>query len=413
MRKKNRGSVPNYSVAILYVLFIFFTIPFARAFQQFIYDHYGKSSFGYIVLGGITLCLIGGVFYLIKGADSGVSPKNYVWLAGVAGLYIYCTLQLWKRPEETIHFLEYGLLSFLFYRALRHHVRDVTIYFTVSFVVLFVGTIDEVIQWVVPTRVGDFRDVWLNFLAGALFQLGLWKGIRPRIISEKIQPGSVRILSVVVTGCMILLGVCASMTPPRVAFIAEKIAPLSYLRDEHHMMCEYGYKHTDREAGIFYSRFTKEELRAIDRDRQRMYSHILDEHADEPYGDFLKTYNPLTAPFLYEMRIHIFRRDQYELRGSQAKDPNRSEYYTIAQRENRILEEYFGETLRRTVYRWPDGKKVGIEGLADPNRLYESPVSSDLFTRFSERGLWFAIGLSVCLLLGINICINRFRYTEQ
>lgn len=49
-------------------------------------------------------------------------------------------------------------MSFLFYWALRHHVRDVTIYFTVSFAVLFIGTIDEVIQWIVPDRAGSFRE---------------------------------------------------------------------------------------------------------------------------------------------------------------------------------------------------------------------------------------------------------------
>jgi len=245
-----------YSLAILYTLFIFATIPCARPFQKFVYDHYGRSSFGYVVLLIIALCLVGCVYYLIRNARRGASIKNYVWLAVVAGFYFYFTLTLWKCPEEAIHFLEYGLLSFLFYRALRHHVRDVTIYFTASFLVLFVGSIDEAIQWVVPDRVGSFRDVWINFLAGALFQLGLWKGIKPGIISETIQPGSVKILIIVITCCMILLGLCSSMMS----------------------QCK--------------------ESRPTDPDKRWMYSQILDEHLHEPSSDFLKTYKSFTTPLL-------------------------------------------------------------------------------------------------------------------
>jgi len=410
---ENRGSVPHYGVAVLYALFIFITIPYVRSLQRFVYDYYGKSAFGYLVLAGIVLCIAGGVWYLIKSTGRGVTVKNYVWLVGVGCLYIYLTLRLWRCPEEAIHFLEYGLLSFLFYRALCHHVRDVTIYWTVSFIVLFVGTVDEVIQWIVPSRVGSFRDIWINFLAGGLFQVGLWKGIRPEIISETIRPRSVKILSGVVAGCLVLLGVCASLTPPRVDWIAGRSPSLSYLRDKHHMISEYGYRHKDREAGIFYSRFTKKELLAIDHDKQQAYSRILDEHAGTPYNSFLKTYNPLTSPFLYEMRIHLFRRDQHTLRGNQAQGSKRAGHYTIAYRENLLLETYFGETLRRTVYRWPDSIKKQIKKLADINRLYESPVSSDLFTLFTERGLWTGIVLSVCVILGTNIYFSRFRKGEQ
>lgn len=187
-------------------------IPHARSVQKFVYDNYGKNLFGYLVLIIVVLCLIGGILYLTRNTARGVSVRNYLWLVGVAGVYGYVTLKLWKHPEEAIHFLEYGLLSFLFHRALRHHVHDVTIYFTASFIVLFVGTIDEIIQFIIPSRVGDFRDVWLNFLGGALLQIGLWKGIRPESISGTIRLGSVRILSVTVVCCLILLGLCASMS---------------------------------------------------------------------------------------------------------------------------------------------------------------------------------------------------------
>lgn len=215
MRGFSKKAWPAYGCAIFYTLFLFSSIPFVRPFQKFVYNQYGKSYFGYFVLVAIVLCLIGCVFYLIKNADRGVSTKNYLWLAGVTGLYVYFTLKLWGCPEEAIHFLEYGLLSYLFYRALRHHVKDVTIYFTVAFIALFLGTIDEIIQWIVPVRYWDFRDVWLNFLSGGLLQLGLWKGIRPRIINKRVRPQSIWILSTIIGACIILLALCAPNTPSR------------------------------------------------------------------------------------------------------------------------------------------------------------------------------------------------------
>ena len=399
-----------YGLAILYALFIFATIPYTRPFQRFVYDRFGKAYFGYAVLLAIALCLVWGLSHLVKRARRGAAPGNYAWLAGVAGAYVYFTLKLWQCPEEAIHFLEYGLLSFLCYRALSRHVRDTTVYFTASLMVLFAGTIDEFIQWIVPDRVGSFRDVWINFLAGALFQLGLWKGIRPAAISESIQPGSVRILTASGIACLVLLGLCASMTPPRVALVSERISAFSHLRNKHHMMSEYGYRHEDPEAGAFYSRFTEQELKAIDRGKQEAHAAILNAHAQKPYGDFLKAYNTITAPFLYEMRIHLFRRDQYAWKGMKEKDSAKLEYQTVAHRENLILERYFGQTLQRTVFQWPVGKKAEIETGSDRNRPYESPVSSDLITRFTEKGLWAGIGLLVCLLLAIHVRVGRLRH---
>ena len=240
------------------------------------------------------------------------------WLAGVAGLYAYFTLRLWDIPEEAVHFVEYGVLSYFVYKALLHQVRDVTIYFSAAFIILFLGTIDEIIQWIVPNQFWDFKDVWLNFLSGGLFQLGLWKGIRPGLITGRVTPKSVRILSGAVAASVILLGLCVSTTPPRVAYISERVPVFSFLKKNENMMSETGYRHVDSESGAFYSRFTKEGLRGVDKKRNQQYARVLDENRDKKYGEFLKTYNPVTSPFLYEMRIHLFRRDRYKGRGKGA-----------------------------------------------------------------------------------------------
>ncbi len=204
---------PSYTLAILYTLFLFLTIPYVRPLQKFVSINLGRSAFGYFVLITIGIGFIGTFFYLKHRPDRKISNRNYLWLTLVFSLYSYFTIRLWKAPEEAIHFLEYGLLSYLLFRALGCHIKDVTIYFVASFIIFIIGTIDEVIQWIVPNRYWDFRDVGLNFLAGALLQVAIWKGIQPKVISERVNTRSVKILSIVLVCSIITLGLCVWLLP--------------------------------------------------------------------------------------------------------------------------------------------------------------------------------------------------------
>ena len=84
-------------------------------------------------------------------------------------------------------------------------------------------------------------------------------------------------------------------------------------------MYEFTIKHIDPEAGVFYSRLSLEELEADDINRSDEWSRILREWKDKRYADFLAHYSPLIHPFLYEMRIHLFRRDRKLEEARQAK----------------------------------------------------------------------------------------------
>jgi len=177
----------------LCTLAIFLIVPLARTIQSFVQDRWGRSLFGYTVLvvaGGTFLTLICFLYFRLKIR----SPSNYIWLTIITGIYIYFTLKLWKVPVEAIHFLEYGLLGFFLFRAFRFTIKDKSIYLSAFLFGSVVGIFDEIIQWMVPLRYWDIRDVGLNSLSTALFQIALWKGIAPKIISQKINPKSVRIL---------------------------------------------------------------------------------------------------------------------------------------------------------------------------------------------------------------------------
>lgn len=76
---------------------------------------------------------------------------------------------------ERVHLLEYGLLAALFYRAFLP-LGGPAVPLLAWLAGGLVGTLDEWVQWLVPTRVGEVGDVALNFAAagtGTLFALCL------------------------------------------------------------------------------------------------------------------------------------------------------------------------------------------------------------------------------------------------
>ena len=125
----------------LCALAIFFTVPLARTIQDFVTTHAGRSFFGYSVLFAavFTFFVLGYILYFHLKIRR---YSNYVWLVLISAIYIYFTLKLWANPEEAIHFIEYGLLGFFLFRALRHHIDDASIYLAAFLMGTLFGTFD-------------------------------------------------------------------------------------------------------------------------------------------------------------------------------------------------------------------------------------------------------------------------------
>ncbi len=373
----------------------------ARRIQRFVYENWGREVFGYFVLVVLSIGAIGLLYHLIFKLKIKV-PSNYIWLSIVAGLYIYFTLKLWKIPEEAVHFLEYGLLGFFLFKALSHNVKDRSIYFTATLFALLIGTFDEILQWITPQRYWDFRDAGLNALSGGLFQLAIWKVVRPKIISEKFNTKSLKIFTSIFISCLIILGLCVSNTPNRVYSYTKQIPWLSFLQKEE-AMSEFGYKCKDSEIGVFYSRLSPKKLQKTDKQKGDKYAQILNESVDKDYEQFLKEYSPITDPFMHELRVHLFRRDTHFNKGKSALNLNeKKEFNFIAYKENSILEKYFSHSIRKSVYRWNEDIIQEATALINKNEPYESPVSANLFTSFSEKTMWISILALIFFVLIIN-----------
>jgi hypothetical protein len=391
----------SWTIFSLWGIILFVTIPFARFLQKSLTSLFGHQVYTMGVIAWVAAGLILSVIYFYRNRTA--SYGNYLWLTGVAGIYVWCILKLNLVPVETIHFVQYGLLGIFAYRALSHTVRDVSIYFAAAIICGIVGIADEFVQWIVPRRFWGWHDIWINFLSSLLVQAAIALGIKPTIISGRSGPLSILRLSRLAMAALILLGASMLNTPEKIVWYADRIPFLSFLKENNTVMVEYGFLYQDPEIGIFQSRYPPERLRQIDITRGEEAARILDRYRDRAgYHLFLKRYTPITDPFVHEARVHLFRRDMhFDMAEADTGDVKKLAWHcTVAYLENRIMEKYFTDTLDHSSYGWSAETVSSLKKSLLNDHIYESRVSKNLFTRITERQV---IGFFVCILTGLFV----------
>ncbi|MFQ5913995.1 MAG: VanZ family protein [Nitrospinota bacterium] len=128
-----------------------------------------------------------GVLQKVLALRENRSPVRGLLLGASAGLFLLFFWRL-ENPVEKVHFFEYGLLSYLAFHCLGWTWKGLGIWelraATLGLTGVM-GTLDEVIQYLLPNRFGELRDVGFNLLAGllGLVVTELLQGFRDR---EKI-----------------------------------------------------------------------------------------------------------------------------------------------------------------------------------------------------------------------------------
>jgi MFS family permease len=150
-------------LVISYVVLIYLTLPVMRPVLGFLKEHLGPK-FG--LLTDILLVAIMSILTMI------LIKIKITWKQWILALIVFCLygygLRILRIPEERIHLLEYGLLSFLVFRVFPPGWSAIFRYWQTFLTVSFVGTLDEIIQYFIPNRVGDVRDIILNIVSGLL-----------------------------------------------------------------------------------------------------------------------------------------------------------------------------------------------------------------------------------------------------
>ena len=360
---------------------IYATIPMARMIQRWVSANFGADTFSWTVYGVVAITFGIAWRWFSQQAIPGTARAKVV-LVLLAAAFAYGTWFLRARPEEALHFVQYGLLSALAYRAFAEGGANRATYLKAFLLTAILGSVDEVIQWMVPKRFFDFRDIAINVIAGGLIQLGLVLGIAPQGMKVKAPVASAQTAWKLGLIWIVLLGLCLNNTL-NVWRPVLFPGPHLFLFDE--AMTEYGHKIRDPEIGTFYSRFSPEQLRQEDERRAPEAARILAIEGDKKdYASFLVRYSPVTDPFMHELRVHLYRCDRYL---EDALDPRNAKdavkFFNISYRENQILERWFGHSLRAAGKVWDAGRLDAAAARLQPEP-YQSPVSQNLITKFSQ-----------------------------
>jgi hypothetical protein len=129
-----------------------------------------------IAVGGAALLGLGAALLRIRDRRA---PRYAAIALAAATAVLYAYVIRTGNPEvdavERVHFVQYGLVTWLFYRAWRP-LDDGSVVILPALSGFIVGVIEEWFQWFVPVRIGEVRDVFLNVAAigcGLLVSLGV------------------------------------------------------------------------------------------------------------------------------------------------------------------------------------------------------------------------------------------------
>lgn len=298
-----------------------------------------------------------------RGARYGVTALS------IAGAFAFARWHATGRAEidvvELFHFVQYGVITWLFYRAWRP-IGDGSVFVLPVLAGLLVGTCDEWLQWFIPVRVGEMADVFLNLaaiLCGLVFSVAADPPERPTLA---LGDGSLRRIG---------------------RFAAFVIFVFALFFDTVHL----GYTLADADIGSFDSRYSRpqlEQLEASKREAWRVHPLPLVLHRVSREDQYMS-----------EGVVHVQERNEAWAAGDVA----------TAWRENEILEKYYAPVLdtpsyvSRTGHRWPPEQRADAEaragvpgGAAYVSRAYPYP----LFT-WPRPLFWGLVGMLIGVLVAL------------
>jgi hypothetical protein len=152
-----------WAIITVYVGLIYLTLPVMRPVINFLYEALGKEALSMGVNGLLALAIICFSAYIYKNGLTGRLRLALVFFVMLAGGLVAMGLDI---PEERVHFLEYGVLGLLVLKAMGCGSIRLVLYSVI--LVSIIGAVEELIQLILPNRVGDMRDVLMNVFGGSL-----------------------------------------------------------------------------------------------------------------------------------------------------------------------------------------------------------------------------------------------------
>jgi VanZ family protein len=152
--------------ALGYIAFVYATIPVLPQVWGALAD-YTEGSVRYLGIAVVALVGIGlglGVWRRVRGRRW----QGLLALAIIAPVYGYFLYEYAHFPAERLHLVEYGCMGYVLFRALRFDLGPIAAYLASFALAVLIGIGDECIQWVLPQRFFEVKDIQLNAFSAAL-----------------------------------------------------------------------------------------------------------------------------------------------------------------------------------------------------------------------------------------------------
>ncbi len=154
-----------WAAATLTLAGIYGTLPIARPLSATLRER-GLLEAGFVLA---MLLIVGSI--VVYAWKSGHGMAYFGTLAVVGAVYLLVIIRI-EIPEERTHLIEYSALALLIYQALLAReppkISRIKLALLAVVVASVFGAIDEGIQWQLPNRIFDVRDILFNVLASAL-----------------------------------------------------------------------------------------------------------------------------------------------------------------------------------------------------------------------------------------------------
>jgi len=374
----------NFALAAIVSIAVILVSPFMGQLQSFLRRSLTTEQYVWLFTGSVLVAVIVAIAYASRHIRDRRIARFTTMAAALAigGGYLWAVSTPWAEVNavERVHFVEYGLIALLFYRArLRHGSvaagsgHDVWLLLEPLLLGFMVGTLDEWLQWFIPVRVGEAHDVFLNLVSlgcGLMFAVALQP---PDSFSMTLRPHTRFQAGLVMAAVWLVFA----------AFVSQ---------------VHLGHS-IDLDGGVrFRSHYTVEQLDALQRDR----------------GERWRTDPP-------RVLRRLSREDQYMDEGLwHVRERNRLDKAMDVWRENLILERFFGPVLDTATYASPEGnrwsaeQRANLAAVVDRNAApYESAAEPYPIVTWSHTLFWTVVALVTLVCLATSMFAERQRNVES
>lgn len=158
--------IVDWLILIAYIAFVYSTLSATPSFSRLLSKLFGRG-FSFAVNISIIIIIAAAIAFFYRRLKAR-RPAVYIGLAAVFSIYLFFVFNWTKLPAERMHLIEYGLMSYFVLRIM-DGIRPIAVkYFCVIMSVTAIGVCDELIQWFLPNRVCDIKDMALNAVSGVL-----------------------------------------------------------------------------------------------------------------------------------------------------------------------------------------------------------------------------------------------------